>query len=193
MNNTKTTNFIRAKPCTLFCAKDDKNKANIGESGAAAMAIKMGKACFVQKPLTHAISEARALSELATKHNVATMMGNQGTANTALRIGAAAIQAGTIGTVKEVHVWTNRPIWPQGMAAFPAGEEAPKHINWDLWLGPAPQHDYSEKIMPFNWRGYWDFGTGALGDMACHVMDMAYWSLEPVSYPHLTPPTSYSV
>ncbi len=153
---------------------------------ASIAAMRAGMSVYCQKPLTHGIWEARAMTKVASQTGVVTQMGNQAHAGQHMRRMVELVRSGIIGDVTEVHCWTNRPIWPQGMAAFPAGEEAPKHINWDLWLGPAPQHDYNEKIMPFNWRGYWDFGTGALGDMACHVMDMAYWSLE------LGSPTSVS-
>jgi predicted dehydrogenase len=87
------------------------------------------------------------------------------------------VRAGVIGRVTEVHAWTNRPIWPQGMAEWPRGEPVPKGLDWDLWIGPAPFRDYSRAIAPFNWRGWWDFGAGALGDMGCHIMDMPYWAL----------------
>ncbi|MEZ5432166.1 MAG: Gfo/Idh/MocA family oxidoreductase [Verrucomicrobiales bacterium] len=153
---------------------------------ASIAAMRASMSVYCQKPLTHGIWEARAMTKVASQTGVVTQMGNQAHAGQHMRRMVELVRSGIIGDVTEVHCWTNRPIWPQGMAAFPAGEEAPKHINWDLWLGPAPQHDYNEKIMPFNWRGYWDFGTGALGDMACHVMDMAYWSLE------LGSPTSVS-
>ncbi len=152
---------------------------------AAAMAMRMGKACFVQKPLTHAISEARKLGELAAEYKVATQMGNQGTANTALRIGAAAIQGGAIGTVKEVHVFTNRPIWPQGIERPTAADPIPSTLHWDEWLGPAPERPYARGVYhPFAWRGWWDFGTGALGDMACHTVNMPFAALnlrDPIS------------
>jgi predicted dehydrogenase len=145
---------------------------------ATLAALQKGLACYTQKPLTHGIWEARAVTKLAAEKGVVTQMGNQAHAGEVLRRCVELVRAGIIGKVKEVHVWTNRPIWPQGMPAFPKGEEAPKYIDWDLWTGPAPMHDYSPQIMPFNWRGFWDYGTGALGDMACHVMDMSYWSLE---------------
>jgi predicted dehydrogenase len=88
------------------------------------------------------------------------------------------VRAGIIGDVTEAHVWTNRPVWPQGMAARPPKAPVPANVDWDLWLGPAPFREYGEGYVPFKWRGWWDFGTGALGDMACHLMDMAWWSLD---------------
>ena len=112
-------------------------------------------------------------------------MGNQGTANTQLRMGAAAIQAGVIGNVKEVHVFTNRPIWPQGVERPATGDPVPSTLHWDEWIGPAPMRPYARGIYhPFAWRGWWDFGTGALGDMACHTVNMPFAALnlrDPIS------------
>jgi predicted dehydrogenase len=144
---------------------------------AAAMAMRLGKACFTQKPLTHTLYEARRLAQIARETRVATQMGNQGTAGSGLRKAAALIRAGAIGTVKEVHVWTNRPIWPQG-GPRPAPAQAPKHLRWDLWLGPAAERPYANGYHPFAWRGWWAFGTGALGDMACHTMNMPFMALD---------------
>src|SRR5206468_12329957 len=122
--------------------------------------------------------EARRLGEIAREMKVATQMGNQGTAGSGLRKSAAMLKAGVLGTVKEVHVWTNRPIWPQG-GPRPEPSTPPENVHWDLWVGPAPERPYAGKAYhPFAWRGWWDFGTGALGDMACHIMDTAYWALE---------------
>jgi predicted dehydrogenase len=143
---------------------------------AAAMAIRMGKHTFVQKPLTHTLHEARVLAQLAREHKVATQMGNQGTANDGLRKAAALIQAGTLGKVTEVHVWTNRPIWPQG-GERPKPETPPSTLHWDLWLGPSPKRPYGPGYHPFAWRGWWDFGCGALGDMACHTVNMPFAAL----------------
>ena len=151
---------------------------------AAAMALRMKKHCFVQKPLTHSINEARMLGHLARENGVATQMGNQGTANAGLRKAAAAVQAGVLGTVKEVHVWTNRPIWPQG-GPRPAPATPPAYLHWDLWLGPAPARPFgNDAYHPFKWRGWWDFGCGALGDMACHTFNMPFAALnlrDPIS------------
>ena len=147
---------------------------------AAAAAMKMGKACFCQKPLTRTIWEARRLADIAKEKGVATQMGNQGSEKAGLREAAARIKAGFIGKVKEVHVWTNRPVWPQGIAR-PKGEEPPKHIHWDQFIGPAPFRKYDAAYHPFKWRGFWDFGTGALGDMACHTMNMPFAGCELVN------------
>jgi predicted dehydrogenase len=144
---------------------------------ASLMAMRMKKHCFCQKPLTHSIYEARLMAETAKEMKVATQMGNQGTAGDSLRRAAAMLRAGAVGTVKEVHVWTNRPIWPQG-GERPKPEECPSSLHWDLWLGPAPKRPYAKGYHPFAWRGWWDFGTGALGDMACHTVNMPYMGLD---------------
>ncbi|MBP3693425.1 MAG: Gfo/Idh/MocA family oxidoreductase [Thermoguttaceae bacterium] len=144
----------------------------------AATAMKHGKAVFCQKPLTRTISEARMLSTMAKEKNLVTQMGNQGVASTSTRESIALVRAGLVGTVKEVIVWTNRPIWPQGGER---GQEAPvpAHLNWDAWLGNAPKRPYVPGAYdPFAWRGWWDFGSGALGDMACHTCSVPYFSLE---------------
>ncbi len=142
-----------------------------------ALAMRMGKACYTQKPLTRTIYEARKLGEIAREMNVATQMGNQGTSFPTLRKTAAAIQAGVIGNVSEVHVWTNRPTWAQG-GPRAAEAPAPSHVHWDLWLGPAPERPYAPGYHPHAWRGWWDFGSGALGDMACHTVNMPYMALD---------------
>src|SRR5690606_4455579 len=109
-------------------------------------------------------------------------MGNQGTANKGLRRAAEIVQAGGIGEVREVHVWTNRPIWDQGMKRPEEKHEIPKGLDWDLWLGPAAERPYNNAYLPFSWRGWWDFGTGALGDMACHTMNLPFFALK-LGYP----------
>ena len=150
---------------------------------ASAMAMKMGKHCYTEKPLTRTIYEARQLSEIAKKHKVVTQMGNQGTSSSGLRKGAAHMSSGTLGKVTEVHVWTNRPVWPQGRSR-PRPSDVPSHVNWDLFLGPAPKRPYARGYHPFKWRGWWDFGSGALGDMACHTLNMAFMGLnlrDPIS------------
>ncbi|HZO90208.1 MAG TPA: Gfo/Idh/MocA family oxidoreductase [Chthonomonadaceae bacterium] len=145
---------------------------------AAAAAMHLGKHCFCQKPLTHTIYEARRLGELARQKKVATQMGNQGTADSSLRQMAAKLRAGVLGTVTEIHIWTDRPIWPQGIAR-PEPTDPPSNLHWDLWLGPAPERPYAKDVYhPFAWRGWWDFGTGALGDMACHTMNMPFMGLD---------------
>ena len=144
---------------------------------AAAAAMRLGKHAFVQKPLTHSIYEARVLGQIAREQKVATQMGNQGTAHANLRKAAAMVQAGVVGPVREVYVWTNRPIWPQG-GARPAAKPQPPHVDWDLFIGPAPFRPFGDNYHPFDWRGWWDFGTGALGDMGCHVMNMPFMALD---------------
>ncbi len=142
---------------------------------AAIRAIRMKKHVYVQKPLTHTVFEARVLREAAKKYGVCTQMGNQGSASSGLRRGVEIVQAGLIGPVKEVHVWTNRPIWPQApkIMARPAGEAVPEYIHWDEWIGPAAVRPFHKGTYhTFAWRGWWDFGTGALGDMACHTTNL---------------------
>ena len=157
-------------------------------AAAAARAIDMGKHAYVQKPLTHTVHEARVLRALAAKRKVCTQMGNQGTALDSLRTGIEIIQSDVIGEVKEVHCWSNRPVWPQGKAMtdkFEKGKGAkvPGNFNFDLWLGPAADRPYNGAYGHFIWRGFWDFGTGALGDMACHTMNLPFWALG-LEYPN---------
>ena len=143
------------------------------------------KHVYTQKPLTHDVWEARLLRETAKKAGVATQMGNQGTAGNRFREGVEAIRAGAIGAIKEVHIWTNRPVWPQSPAikARPEAAETPTELQWDLWLGPAKDRPYAKKFYhPFNWRGFWDFGTGALGDMGCHTANLPFMALK-LGYP----------
>ncbi|MBM3840323.1 MAG: Gfo/Idh/MocA family oxidoreductase [Verrucomicrobia bacterium] len=149
---------------------------------AALTAMKMGKHVYCQKPLTHTVHEARQMTEVARQHKVATQMGNQGHSNPDTRRLVELIQGGVLGKVREVHVWTDRPgnWWPQGIDR-PNPKEAPKvpeTLDWDLWLGVAPSRPYNPAYVPFKWRGFWDFGTGALGDMACHNMDLAFFALQ---------------
>jgi predicted dehydrogenase len=145
---------------------------------AAMWAMERGIHVYVQKPLTHNIYEARKLIETARKYGVATQMGNQGHSGEGVRQLCEMIWAGEIGNVKEVHVWTNRPIWPQGIPSPLAKEPVPDSMDWDIWLGPARYRDYNPGYAPFNWRGWYDFGCGALGDMACHICDPANWALQ---------------
>ncbi|MCH8828467.1 MAG: Gfo/Idh/MocA family oxidoreductase [Planctomycetes bacterium] len=152
---------------------------------ASIRAMKMGKHCFCQKPLTWSVEEARKMRELAAKKKVATQMGNQGTSHTGLREAVELVKAGGLGDVKEVHIWTNRPIWPQGKGRPTKVEQVPGHVNWDLFLGAAPVRPYHSGYHPFKWRGWLDFGTGALGDMACHTANMAVMALDlfdPISF-----------
>ncbi len=145
---------------------------------AAVMAMKLGKHVYCEKPLTHSIHEARVMRETAAKFKVATQMGNQGHSYESTRQVVELVQAGVLGPVREVHVWTDRPIWPQGMGRPSETPPPPATLDWDLWLGPAPARPYHPSYLPFNWRGWWDFGTGALGDMACHNWDAAFWALQ---------------
>jgi predicted dehydrogenase len=145
---------------------------------AAMMAIKLGKGVDVEKPMTHSIHEARALAEAALKYKVATMMDNEGHASDDVRRCAEWLLSGAIGRVREAHIWTDRPIWPQGIAQRLPSKPVPPNLEWDVWLGPAPYRDYHDSLHPFAWRGWWDFGTGALGDMGCHWWDAAFWGLK---------------
>ncbi len=145
---------------------------------ASMMAIKMGKHCFTQKPLTHDIYESRMLAQAAREKKVMTIMGIQGLCSEDHRLLCEWIWAGLIGAVREVHIWTNRPIWPQGIDRPKDTPPVPKGLDWNLWLGPAPYRPYHPAYVPFKWRGWWDFGTGALGDIACHAMDVFFWALK---------------
>ncbi len=148
----------------------------------AMAAMQMGKHVYVQKPLTHSVYEARALTEAAHKYKVATQMGNQGHSGEGARLICEWIWDGAIGPVREVHCWTNRPVWPQGIGRPKDMPPVPSTLDWDLWLGPAPFRPYHSTYLPFNWRAWLDFGTGALGDMACHIMDPSFWALK-LRYP----------
>jgi predicted dehydrogenase len=151
---------------------------------ASLLAMKLGKHVYCQKPLTHSVHEARAMRKIAAEKKVATQMGNQGSGAGGLRRSVEVIRAGVIGPVRELHVWSNRPIWPQGIDR-PAGEDpVPPELDWDLWLGPAPKRPFKAKgtYHPFAWRGWQDFGTGALGDMACHTVNMPFRALK-LGYP----------
>ncbi len=150
---------------------------------AAMAAMRRRKHVYVQKPLTRLVSEARALTEAARKYKVVTQMGNQGHSGGGVRNICEWIWDGAIGEVREVHAWTNRPVWPQGIGR-PKGEDPiPDTLDWDLWIGPAPMRPYVKDVYnPFSWRGWWDFGGGALADMACHVLDPVFWALK-LKYP----------
>jgi len=150
---------------------------------AAMMAMGMGKHIYCQKPLTQTVFEARELRRIASEKKLATQMGNQGSAADGLRRAVEVIQAGVIGHPKELHVWSNRPIWPQGMARPEGSNPVPDHLDWNLWLGPAAMRPYLEGVYhDFKWRGWNDFGTGALGDMACHTVNMPFRALK-LGYP----------
>ncbi|MDN5285871.1 MAG: gfo/Idh/MocA family oxidoreductase [Mucilaginibacter sp.] len=137
-------------------------------------AMQLGKHVYVQKPLTHDIWEARLLTEAAKKYKVVTQMGNQGSSNDGTRLMSEWYDADLIGDVHTVYCWTNRPVWPQGIAWPSPATEIPKELDWNLWLGTAPKKDYVDKLVPFNWRGWWDYGTGALGDMGCHLVEAPF-------------------
>jgi len=149
----------------------------------ASAAIKLGKHVYCQKPLTQTVHEARYLRELAKEYKVATQMGNQGSAHDGLRRAVEVIQAGIIGPVRQVHVWTNRPVWPQGIVRPEGADIVPATLNWDGWLGAAQVRPYKKDVYhAWNWRGWFEFGTGALGDMACHTANMPFRALK-LGYP----------
>ncbi len=143
-----------------------------------AAAMKHGKHVYTQMPLAHDVWEARQLAEIAKQTGVATQMGNERYSGPTIRSACEWIWAGCIGHVREVHCWTNRPQWPQGMGRPGDKPAVPQNLDWDLWLGPAPQRSYHAAYHPYYWRGWRDFGTGALGAMGCHVMDGAFWALK---------------
>jgi predicted dehydrogenase len=143
-------------------------------------ALKMGKHVFCQKPLTHSVHEALAITKVAAEANVATQMGNQGQASEGARLICESIWAGAIGTVREIHSWSNRrpDISPRGIPRPAETPPVPGHLNWDLWLGPAAERPYHPCYHPFAWRGWWDFGTGVLGDIGCHNLSAAFKALK---------------
>ena len=158
---------------------------------AAMRCMERGKHVYVQKPLVRTIWEARMMLEAATKYKVATQMGNQGYSNEGTRQCAEMIWTGEIGNVTEVHAWTDRPIWPQGLTEIPATTPVPATLDWDLWLGIAEAAALTRRAakairtrfggnfyQPFNWRGFYDFGCGALGDMACHILGAPNMALQ---------------
>jgi predicted dehydrogenase len=154
-------------------------------------AIKMGKHVYCEKPLTHSVWEARQIARAAREHKVATQMGNQGQASEETRRLCELVWDGAIGPVREAHIWTDRPsnglfneYWPQGVARPKETPPVPATLDWDLWLGPAPARPYNPAYLPFKWRGWWDFGTGALGDIGCHACDPVFRALK------LSAPTS---
>lgn len=143
----------------------------------AVLAMREGKHAFVQKPLTHSVYESRVLRETANHYGVATQMGNQGNSGEGIRQICEWIWDGTIGEVTHVDAWTNRPIWPQGLERPEKSKRVPKNLDWDLFIGTAKWREYNPIYHPWNWRGWWDFGTGALGDMACHILDPVFKAL----------------
>lgn len=145
-------------------------------------AMTMGKHVYVQKPLTHSVYESRLLTKLAEKHKVATSMGNQGSSGPGVRQVIDWIHDGQIGEVTKVEAFTDRPIWPQGLMIPKETHRVPKTLDWDLFIGPAKKRPFNEIYHPWNWRGWWDFGTGALGDMACHILHPVFKGLN-LGYP----------
>src|SRR3954471_24883054 len=148
-------------------------------------AMKMGKHVYCEKPLTHSVWEAHQMAQVAREHKVATQMGNQGQASEDTRLLCEMIWDNAIGPVREAHVWTDRPsnglfneYWPQGVGRPKDTPPVPATLEWDLWLGPAPQRSYHPAYLPFVWRGWWDFGTGALGDIGCHALDPVFRALK---------------
>ncbi len=161
----------------VLIATPDHSHAMIGTA-----AMREGKHVFIQKPLAHSVYETRVLTETARKYKVATQMGNQGNSSEPVRQICEMIWDGAIGDIKEVHAWTNRPIWPQGLERPSEIMKVPKTLDWDLWIGPAAMRPYHSAYTPWNWRAWWDFGTGALGDMGCHVLDPVFQALK-LKYP----------
>ncbi len=150
----------------------------------ALAAIRADKHVYVQKPLTHSIEEARLLTEAARAQKVATQMGNQGHSGDDTRLICEWIQSGAIGLVREIHAWTNRPVWPQSVEVDRPADTppVPATLNWDMWIGPAPSRPYHPVYVPGTWRAWWDFGTGSLGDLGCHILDAPFWALN-LKYP----------
>lgn len=144
--------------------------------------MKAKKHAYVEKPLTHNINEARIMTEVAKENGIVSQMGNQGASSDGSREARELIESGIIGKINRVDCWTNRPVWPQGIPVPTEKQAVPKELDWDLWLGVAAQRDYNEAYLPFKWRGWWDFGTGALGDMGCHIMETPFSVLD-LSYP----------
>jgi predicted dehydrogenase len=161
----------------VVVATADHNHAN-----PAATAMTMGKHVYVEKPLTHTIYESRLLTKLAKKHGLATQMGNQGSSGDGVRTACAWAWAGEIGEVRKVDVWSSRPIWPQGLDTPSVAMKVPKTLDWNLFIGHMPFRPYNDAYHPWNFRGWWDFGTGAFGDMACHNMHPVFKVLQ-LAYP----------
>ncbi|OGC05946.1 hypothetical protein A2V82_10570 [candidate division KSB1 bacterium RBG_16_48_16] len=145
---------------------------------ASMAAINAGKHVYTEKPLTHTISEARTLAEAARHAGVATQMGIQGHAMEEARLLCEWIWDGAIGAIREVHAWSPHPVWPQGMDRPTETPPVPDTLDWELWIGPAPYRPYHPAYLPMKWRGWWDFGTGGLGDMGCHIFDPIFWALK---------------
>jgi len=159
----------------VLVAIPDHNHAIVSIS-----AMNLGKHVYCEKPLAHSIWEVRQMAKTAAKMKVATQMGTQGHAYEGTRRAVEVIRSGAIGEVTELHVWTDRPAgwWAQGITRPKETPPVPPTLNWDVWLGPAPVRPYNPAYVPFAWRGFWDFGTGGIGDMGIHNLDTAYWGLE---------------
>jgi predicted dehydrogenase len=140
------------------------------------------KHAYVEKPLTHNINEARIMTQVAKENGIVSQMGNQGASSDGSREARELIESGIIGKVYKVDCWTNRPVWPQGIPVPTEKQAVPEGLDWDLWLGAATNRDYNASYLPFKWRGWWDFGTGALGDMGCHIMETPFSVLD-LGYP----------
>jgi predicted dehydrogenase len=191
--------YPRAKRYKDFREMLEKERNNIDavtvstpdhtHAAATMMALKLGKHVYCQKPLARTVHEIRTVMQEARRAPGKTQMGNQGHANEGTRQIREWVEAGAIGTVREVQYWTNRPVWPQGINRPTEMHNVPATMDWDLWLGPVAQRPYHPSYAPFNWRGWWDFGTGAMGDMACHIMDAGYWVLG-LKYPSRVTPES---
>src|SRR4051812_27012614 len=168
----------------VIVATPDHNHAIVSVA-----AMQLGKHVYCEKPLAHSVGEARRMAQVAADKGVATQMGTQGHAFEGSRRAVEVIRSGAIGDVRELHVWTDRPagMWPQGVRRPTDKPSVPEMLDWDVWLGPAPQRPYHPVYVPFKWRGFWDFGTGPIGDMGIHNLDTAWWALE------LTAPTSVEV
>ncbi|RYD78033.1 MAG: Gfo/Idh/MocA family oxidoreductase [Sphingobacteriales bacterium] len=181
---TSVKNFPKAKYYKDYREMLDKEHKNFdavsistpdhNHAIQALAAMQLGKHVYVQKPLTHDIYEARILTAAAKKYKVVTQMGNQGASNDGPRQMKEWYEAGLIGDVHTVYAWTDRPVWPQGIPWPAKKSEIPKELDWNLWLGTAPEKDFVDKLVPFNWRGWWDYGTGALGDMGCHLIEAPF-------------------
>jgi predicted dehydrogenase len=180
--------FPKARQYTDFRVMLEKEDKNIDavvvatpdhvHAVATMMAIKMGKHVYCEKPLTHSMYEAREVAKAAREAKVATQMGNQGHSGEGIRLICEWIWDGAIGPVREAHIWTTHAVWPQGMQRPKETPPVPETLDWDLWLGPAPHRPYHPAYVPALWRGWWDFGTGGLGDMGCHNLDAAFWALK---------------
>ena len=178
------TAFTKAKYYKDFREMLEKEKKNIDavsvstpdhtHAVAALAAMQLGKHVYVQKPLTHDIYEARMLTKAAERYKVVTQMGNQSASGDGVRKMTEWYKAGLIGEAVDIYCWTNRPVWSQGFGKPTTKDEVPPELDWKLWLGPNEFEEYHKEYVPFNWRGYHSFGTGALGDMGCHIIDPAF-------------------